>query len=614
MNNIVNINLEKTTFKIPTNKISVSNNIKKLNLHDMVMPDILETKLTNLDLKEYSLEELTNESTKEAQKSISKIDSTGEIENYTEYQEVMLANLNIFQNKPLDNLDGGIAIQLPSGELVEFNGTTRTEFCDFIDSLDEIPDDQKENLKNKFHGKFKKFEGKTISEIYNEIKFSDEFTEEEKLILKNLKEQYGLGSLILVEVVTEGDFDAVVFREKDPRTGELGDYLVSFSPTDASELGDILFDAYPIIKEIIPDLFNGNYDKIKEVMKRLTDIDINEYLSHYEEQQKEASKLALKYYKKAINDSVKINIHGYSLGGNLAEKAFLGVYSLENLRKIVEPYVNNVNSTFSQGISTIKDIINNDMSIGDKISYFSRSLFNMHQSVFNPDLEVNTNFANNHIGKLVLFNPYHAELSRGEEQMIESYDDAKIYSVSGDAVSSVFGYLGEKTKYIQSNWKTLYDTNTEKLFDTAQINEYLGWLDPFYAVNDIVMIAATGAFIHPAGILALSPTQTNKDLFNSFSENFSKIFGGPHLISSIQETQFNDDGTIVSTTGAKWSEISSYLFGVPDALGSMKVEIDKILDSGLVQVGQFILEQGLDLAELFEGIGYGVADLWNSIF
>lgn len=119
-------------------------------------------------------------------------------------------------------------------------------------------------------------------------------------------------------------------------------------------------------------------------------------------QQKEAHSLASKYYDKAKKEGKTINLHGYSLGGNLAERTY---------------------------ISLVNEKGKNDKTINS----------------------------------LILFNPLHDSLSKDEVDLLKNDENVSIYCSEGDIVSGINNQkdLDSKTKYIYIDYDNVINKNVE---------------------------------------------------------------------------------------------------------------------------------------------------------
>lgn len=160
----------------------------------------------------------------------------------------------------------------------------------------------------------------------------NEFKKDVGKKIKNIKglevfTEIGFGNLKIVEIKKYKDgFDAVVYKEQN------GNYMVSFACSDWNEKEDTMFDVYPLLYQL-------GFPIIKKVAKKLN-FSTARAAEIYYSQQRQASKLVNKYYNKAKKEKKKLIIQGYSLGGNLAEYAFINLKETKCLESLLlyNPY------------------------------------------------------------------------------------------------------------------------------------------------------------------------------------------------------------------------------------------------------------------------------------
>ena len=320
-----------------------------------------------------------------------------------------------------------------------------------------------------------KLSGKTIKEsisLFN-VDEDDYQLKYFKTLIAN-----GFGDYKIVEVVQDGSFDAIVVQ--DPN----GNYRVFYNSSKAygdytNDIGDYLFDARNVFEEqfvngwvdsflkdsidkagstagtiggaaigsllmgpvgifvggsiggeTVENIGLGAYKKLIDIIRNGLDSDsiadatiidfIDTQLSNsgidesmknqimdvikngglngqYEDQQNKAKALADKYYNKAAGEGKKLSIQGYSLGGNLAEESYLFLCDREG--------------------------------------------------------------ANDVLDGIVLFNPYHDNLTKEEVDKIKNAKGFELYCAEGDMVSTVFNYndFKDDAKYLYMDYKPLLE-------------------------------------------------------------------------------------------------------------------------------------------------------------
>lgn len=184
--------------------------------------------------------------------------------------------------------------------------------------------------------------------------------------------RYGFGNIEIVKIINGTDgFDALILKDNDDSI------YIYYSCTNVFEIDDYLYDSYPIINKLIKNNKKRASNKIRAI---------------YDSQQKQAKELLETILNTNINN--KIFLGGYSLGGSLAERAYLSQYKKSNNK-----------------VEKIKNVI--------------------------------------------LFNPYHNNLNKKEIDIIKTSNKFKIFVGEGDPVSAFFNYVELKSisKPIYINYK-----------------------------------------------------------------------------------------------------------------------------------------------------------------
>lgn len=171
---------------------------------------------------------------------------------------------------------------------------------------------------------------------------------------------YGFGDLKIKEL-TKGSngYDVVVVEDKNK------EIMVYFPCTNVAEVEDLIFDAYPMMRSVEDNTVLGYIDPLRPS---------NAIAGIFLSQQDQALDTVNKY----LNSGAKVNIGGASLGGNLAEYAYVCTYDENNSNQgdlvLFNSYhtdnnfyyddINNVfNSAFDRGLlksySTEGDVVSN---------------------------------------------------------------------------------------------------------------------------------------------------------------------------------------------------------------------------------------------------------------
>ena len=384
--------------------------------------------------------------------------------------------------------------------------------------------------------------GKTISECISLFNVSED--DYQLSYFKTLIDN-GFGDYKIVEAVQDGSFDAIVLQDLN------GNYRIFYNSTKfygdySNDIGDYLYDARNIFEKqfvngwvdslledsvdkagaiaggvvgsIIGGLFGVPFlfgepllykkaiDAIRNgldsdsfvdsnitdfIEDKLNNIEIDESMKsqimdairngglngQYETQQNKAKALADKYYNKAASKGKKLSVQGYSLGGSLTEAAYLSLCDREG--------------------------------------------------------------ANDVLDGIVLFNPYHDNLTKEEANKIKNAKGFELYCAEGDMVSAVFNYddFKDDAKYLYMD----YDTLLKKQVVTEEDDEL-----------------------------------PNEGFEFDQLANFDKIFGythmhQPYLDNDFKGTQnkkaFAEDGSIRKNVDGydvhshRFEELSKYLFG-----------------------------------------------------
>lgn len=260
----------------------------------------------------------------------SQIDTTGIFENFSDFQNIMLSDMSLIE-------------LLWEGDELDLQGKTIGDL--YIENLnEEYIDFEFENII---------FDGNEMLEMSKEKNWK----KYRFLVLSKLV-RYGFSNIKIIEKISGQDgFDAFILEDIKK------DKMLYFPCTNIVEIEDYLYDCYPIMESLSKRIgFIGNLIKSKKI---------------YNSQQTQAKKL-LEYYIMNIESKSKIHVSGFSLGGSLAEVAYLNSY--ENSPK--------------------------------------------------------------KLGNIILFNPYHNRLNEEEVNLLKSNNKLKLYVCEGDSVSTVFNYDG----------------------------------------------------------------------------------------------------------------------------------------------------------------------------
>jgi len=305
------------------------------------------------------------------------------LNSFDEYQEIDYSEIPIYMKKQSLNREEYIEIENKQLERIKQLAAldnqinTSGEFSKFTDFQNIMLSDLS-LLELVYEGEEKNINNKTIGQLYIEsisknnndnIEYDKIILDENQMLEMSKKEnwndyrniilgklvRYGFSELKIIEKVKGTDgFDAFILEDKN------GDKMVYFPCTNLSEYEDYIYDIYPIMSNI-----NGVTNLLGKTFCEKT----------YNSQQNQAKKLLEKVIKES-NQNTKINLSGFSLGGSLAECAYLNSYK-------------------------------ND----------SESL-----------------------GNIVLYNPYHNVLTEEESNILKQDNKMKLYVCEGDTVSGVFNY------------------------------------------------------------------------------------------------------------------------------------------------------------------------------
>ena len=259
----------------------------------------------------------------------SQINTSGQFTNFTDFQHIMFSDMSLIELLWENDEDNLVEKTIEQLYIEHFN-------------QDENPEIQYETLI---------FDDKAMlnmSKKDNRIKYRNQVLG--KLI------RYGFADIKINKKITgKRGFDAFILEDK------FGNPMLYFPCTNLVETEDFLYDSYPLI-----DSLSKKGKKIGNIIKAK---------QTYDSQQYQAKQL-LKKCIQNIPEDRKIIVSGYSLGGSLAEAAYL--YNYKQYPEIFET--------------------------------------------------------------LILFNPYHNRLSKSEIEIIKKSGHLKLYVCEGDSVSTVFNY------------------------------------------------------------------------------------------------------------------------------------------------------------------------------
>ena len=277
--------------------------------------------------------------------SDTQINTNGKFDEFTDFQNIMLSDLSL-----LELLWDGNESDLADKNIDEL----------YIESL---------NSKNFSNIEYDKliFDGNEMIEMAKE-----ENRDEYKFLVLGKLVRYGFSNIKIKEKISGKDgFDAFVLEDTD------GNTMLYFPCTNLVEEADYLYDSYPVLDSLSNKL--GTISNLIGAKKI------------YNSQQFQAKELLNECIKK-ISSNSKIIVSGFSLGGSLAEVAYLNSYK--------------DNSSF--------------------------------------------------LGNLILFNPYHNRLNNSEIKLLKECNKLKLYVTEGDAVSTVFNYadLSDMAKTVYINYQS----------------------------------------------------------------------------------------------------------------------------------------------------------------
>lgn len=321
----ININTYDANKK-SANNINMFDNYEEIDYSQVTtFPEYqnFNTSQDNITYKKEKLEEL-----KKLASNDSQINNSGDFSKFTDFQNIMLSDLSLM-------------------ELV-FEGFGHTITNKTIGELymESISEQENENIEY----------DKIILDADKMIEMSkkENWSEYRNLVLGKLV-RYGFADLKVIEAVNGKDgFDAFVLEDT------AGNKMVYFPCTNLVEHEDYLYDIFPILSNI-----NAASGLLANTFcKRI-----------YDSQQKQAEELLEKVIRTNEGNG-KVNVSGFSLGGSLAEHAYLDSYKK------------------------------------------------------NP----------NSLGNIVLYNPYHNVLSKEDCNILKQDNRMKLYTCEGDTVSGVFNY------------------------------------------------------------------------------------------------------------------------------------------------------------------------------
>jgi len=320
-------------------------------------------------------------------------------------------------------------------------------------------------------------EGKKLSEVVEEIygKETEMFS-----CFENFE---------IVEMVNEDfDFSALVLKD------DIGNYTIIY-PSTKKTLDDILYDAYPLLVELgFYDMnFRDDYSAVVEILDEifeakgilkelsnsigldLQNLDIKGILAYIEKvytvQRFLAFNISQRYCMIANREGSSLNFFGYSKGGGMAEYAYL---------------------------QTMKFCARTNDSLGD----------------------------------IVVYNPYHDNLSDVDVGILKESGDFSVYRQQGDCVSAIFNDsdFENETTYVKCDWESCYGKPRE-----------------------------------------------NGNILDNI-DRFPLIFGGPHAPALASSDAFDENGNALYAEKIKYEDVFSYLFNVKDPLNSFPLPEDEVIN------------------------------------
>jgi hypothetical protein len=254
----------------------------------------------------------------------SQINVSGLFSEFSDLQNVMLANLSFlefFYEGDLESIKGKTINELFLETFDSSYGYTASDYLSASIDTDTLMRD-----KDKF--KDKAFKNLFLGHLVT----------------------YGFGELKIVDAVSGNDgFDAIVLEDKSNTA------LVYYNCTNPYEFDDLLYDLYPVMK----DVGGTGVDAVSNVALS----------SQYNSQRAQAEE----FLKTYLNKYDKVNVGGYSLGGGLAEHAYLTYYN-EYKDKLNDLILYNPFSTDAN--SNVDEIASNNhlklyIAQGDVVSTYS---------------------------------------------------------------------------------------------------------------------------------------------------------------------------------------------------------------------------------------------------
>ena len=324
-----------------------------------------------------------------------------------------------------------------------------------------------------FEGDEQSLKGKTIGELYKEsllscdnesLSYEDlSFDGDKMLEMSNKNNWEKYRSLVLGKMVRYGFSDIKINKKIRGQDGfdafvledTSGNVMVYFPCTNLIEVEDFIYDAYPLMDNILNNTkIVGNVVGAKKV---------------FNSQQSQSKQLLDDCIKNYSNK--KINVSGFSLGGSLAECAYLNSYK------------------------------NNPGTLNE----------------------------------IVLFNPYHNRLSNEDINILKDTKKLKLYVCEGDSVSTIFNYeeLSNSAKKVYIDYKNNIsnaENNIEK--NNSLLNKVVNEIKLNYCnkINNIIKkIVATNPYNYLINI-PLTATFSNLDKISNTDidavnliKNFTKI-------------------------------------------------------------------------------------------
>lgn len=386
------------------------------------------------------------------------LDKSGIYDNTTEYQKIALSNLYIFDDieipKEWLNSDGTINKNIKAlydDCMKKYKNEGNKNYKKIADKL-KILIDSEYGEYTLVEIKNEEISEETIDSILEYLK--NKYPEYATKIYDTIKSIYSFDSVVLKD--KDGNY---IVHYLCTNGGELGDLLFDAYQILNSSPEDILNTLSTVAQTESVNLKYVNEEKVKKVVNggNILDVldysinlfgenylnglhtiskDVAKFTNYWEKgaktivgednyndfisksitilqsigsktllrdyQQTKAYELASKYYDKAKSEGTTLNLHGYSLGGNLAERTYISLV--------------------------------NEKGKSDKT-----------------------------INSLTLFNPLHDSLSKDEVELLKNDENVSIFCNEGDIVSGINNQkdLDSKTKYIYIDYDRVINQNVD---------------------------------------------------------------------------------------------------------------------------------------------------------